>query len=125
MRFFAEGTECEHWCTKDHGCKGYALQNTEFPDKKRFRYCLLATTSDCPVDCKGPFSNHNTQDLKPDATTGSCFIKKSGMLTCNDSNTLLDLIYNLCYIENFLMIGNLYRKFCFDRKFEGRRLRLL
>ena len=76
--FFAEGTECEHRCMTDKGCKGYALQNTEFPDKKRFRYCFLATTSNCPADCKGPFSKENTQDLDADATSGRCFIKKSG-----------------------------------------------
>ena len=91
MMFFAEGTECEHRCTHDRGCKGYSLQNTEFADKKRFRYCMLATTSNCPVDCKGPFSNRNTQDLKADATSGSCFIKKSGNFTTTNFNITIHL----------------------------------
>ena len=78
LTFFAEGTECEHLCNSDKGCKGYALQDTEFPDKKRFRYCFLATTTNCPAHCKGPFSKDNTQNLKPEATSGRCYIKKSG-----------------------------------------------
>ena len=75
---FVEGAECEQRCSDDKGCKGYAVQHTEFPDKKQFRYCFLATVSNCPTDCKGPFSKDNTQALKAEATSGSCFIKRSG-----------------------------------------------
>ena len=70
------GSLCERTCSEDIGCKGYSIQDTEFPNNKRLRYCMLSTTSRCPSDCDGPFSNDNTQGIDSNATSGTCFIKK-------------------------------------------------
>ena len=72
------GVFCETLCTKDRGCKGYALQNTLFPNNQRLRYCRLSTASACPAECNGPFSTGNVKPLDPTATSGSCFIKETG-----------------------------------------------
>jgi len=72
------GVFCETMCTKDRGCKGYALQNTLFPNNQRLRYCRLSTASACPAECNGPFSNGNVNPLDPTATSGRCFIKETG-----------------------------------------------
>ena len=77
--------ECEKLCTEDNGCKGYAWQINEFPNyqlnyNKPSNLCVISTISEeCPINCYGPFSEDSVQPLDTDATSGSCFIKKSGM----------------------------------------------
>ena len=45
-------------------------------------FCQLATTSDCPNNCRGPFDINNIQDLDQSASCGTlgrwnggCYIK--------------------------------------------------
>ena len=48
--------------------------------------CQLATTSDCPNNCRGPYQINNIQDLDPNAScnnggwNGGCYIKKGWLL---------------------------------------------
>ena len=66
---------CQSLCSSDSGCKGFAMLDSWS------NYCQLATTSACPVGCRGPLSETNIGPIDPNAEcyvgkwNGGCFIK--------------------------------------------------
>ena len=77
--------QCKELCAQDTGCKGYVMLERN-PD-----YCQLATTSDCPNNCRGPYDINNIQDLDRSAScyngqwNGGCYIRTGWSLDilCN------------------------------------------
>ena len=70
---------CEERCIDDANCKGYAIYRP-----MSIGSCHLATTSECPFHCRGPFNTKNIQALNPSTFcgrnwsgiwNGGCYIK--------------------------------------------------
>ena len=74
-------TQCESLCSNDSGCKGYVMLESS-P-----RFCQLATTSLCPINCSDPYDLDNIGSIDPNGNcgyssdwNGGCWIKKGILL---------------------------------------------
>lgn len=69
-------SRCKSLCSDDVSCKGFVMNQGKKLE------CQLATTSECPAGCDGPFDNSNVKSIYEDGLCGSkgkwnggCFIK--------------------------------------------------
>jgi len=58
-------SECKSHCDDDDNCKGYS-EKLEMPDEDRLPFCQIATTSNCPTNCKKYYQGNNGT-LVPDS----------------------------------------------------------
>ena len=95
----AEVHSCRSICNADSQCKGYAIYLN--------KSCQIATTSNCPPNCKGPYQETNTQKLDYNSRcslggwSGGCAIKGSFELKGIDYRNLNFIFFDIHDNQSF------------------------